>query len=60
MHAAAKEGRDYTVECLVKKGADISIKDKNEVGQTMLANCGKIRSAEVEYQALNMSMSSTT
>ena len=28
LHVAASKGRDYTVECLVKKGADISIKDK--------------------------------
>ena len=28
LHVAAKNGHDYTVECLVKKGADINIKDK--------------------------------
>ena len=28
MHIAAKKGRDYTVECLVKKGANFRIEDK--------------------------------
>ena len=31
LHIAASNGRDYTVECLVKKGADIYIKDKTGV-----------------------------
>ena len=31
MHIAAKEGHDYTVECLVKKGAKINIEDKDGV-----------------------------
>ena len=29
LHVAASKGRDYTVECLVEKGADMNIKDKN-------------------------------
>ena len=31
LHIAASHGHDYTVECLVKKGADISFKDKDGV-----------------------------
>ena len=34
LHVAASKDRDYTVQCLVKKGADISIKDENGVRQT--------------------------
>ena len=36
LHVAASKGRDYTVECLVEKGADINIKDKNGVNETIL------------------------
>ena len=36
LHVAAWNGRDYTVECLVKKEADISIKDKTGVRETIL------------------------
>ena len=31
LHVAASKGRDYTVECLVQKGADMNIKDKTGV-----------------------------
>ena len=31
LHVAAIKGHDYTVECLVKKGANMNIKDKNGV-----------------------------
>ena len=31
LHVATSKGRDYTVEYLVKKGADKNIKDKNGV-----------------------------
>ena len=31
LHVAASNKRDYTVEFLVKKGADINIKDKTGV-----------------------------
>ena len=31
MHIAAEEGHDHTVECLVEKGAKISIEDKDGV-----------------------------
>ena len=41
LHAAAIKGRDYTVEYLVKKGADISIKDKAGVSMTILLNYGR-------------------
>ena len=36
LHVAASNGRDYTVEWLVKKGADINIKNKTGVCKTML------------------------
>ena len=32
LHIAAKEGQEVTVKHLVKKGADINIKDNNGVG----------------------------
>ena len=31
LHVAASNGRDYTVEYLVRKGADMNIKDKKGV-----------------------------
>ena len=31
LHVAASKGRDYTVEYLVKKGANMNIKDKKGV-----------------------------
>ena len=36
LHVAASNGRDYTAECLVKKGADINMKDKTGVRETIL------------------------
>ena len=36
LHVAASNGRDYTVECLVRKKADINIKDKTGVRETIL------------------------
>ena len=36
LHISASNGRDYTVECLVKKKADINIKDKTGVRETIL------------------------
>ena len=36
LHIAASEGHDFTVECLVKKGADIKIKDQTGVSVTLL------------------------
>ena len=36
LHVAASNGRDYTVECLVKKKADINIKNKTGVRYTMM------------------------
>ena len=35
LHVAASKGRHYTVECLVEKGADINIKDKTGVCETI-------------------------
>ena len=35
LHVAASKGRDYTVECLVKKGADMNIKDLNGVSMKL-------------------------
>ena len=34
MHIAAREGRDYTVEFIVKQGANIHIQDKKGVSMT--------------------------
>ena len=36
LHVAASKGRDYIVECLVNKGADMNIKDKTGVCETIL------------------------
>ena len=36
LHVAAREGHQYTVECLANRGADISIKDKEGVNVTIL------------------------
>ena len=36
LHISASNGRDYTVECLVEKGADMNIKDKTGVRVTIL------------------------
>ena len=36
LHVAASKGRDYTVKCLVKKGADMDIKDNKGVCETIL------------------------
>ena len=34
LHIATREGHENTAKCLVKKGADISIKDKDGVSVT--------------------------
>ena len=36
LHVAASNDHDYTVECLVKKGADMNIKDKTGVCEIIL------------------------
>ena len=38
LHVAASKGHDYTVECLVEKGANINIKDKDGVGMSIFLN----------------------
>ena len=35
LHLAASNAHDYTVEWLVKKGADMNIKDKKGVSETV-------------------------
>jgi len=35
LHVAANNGHDYTVKCLVQKGADINIKDKKGVNEKL-------------------------
>ena len=30
LHNAARDGRDYTAECLVKKGANVNVENKDE------------------------------
>ena len=35
LHVAASKGHDYTVEYLVKKGADMDIKDKKGVSEKL-------------------------
>ena len=36
LHVAASNRRDYTVECLVKRGADMNIKNETGVNETIL------------------------
>ena len=36
LHVAASNRRDYTVECLVRNKADMNIKDKTGVRETIL------------------------
>ena len=38
LHVVASKAHDYTVKGLVKKGANVNIRDTNGVGQTMLVN----------------------
>ena len=40
MHTATKEGNEYTVDGLVKLGADINIKDKSGVSETLINTAG--------------------
>ena len=35
LHLAASKGRDYTVECLVQKKADMNMKDKKGVSEKL-------------------------
>ena len=41
MHTAAKEGNEYTMDGLVKLGADIYIKDKDGVSETLIITAGR-------------------
>ena len=41
MHTAAKEGNEYTIEGLVKLGADIKIKDNGGVSETQNITAGR-------------------
>ena len=36
LHVTARKGRDYTVEWLVKKGADVNVKDNDGVSVSVL------------------------
>ena len=54
LHVAAREGHDYTAKCLFKKGADISIKDKDGVSVTILLMVHEYCWFEVEYQVLSI------
>ena len=36
LHIAARDGRDYIAECLVKKGANVNIQDENGVNVPVL------------------------
>ena len=36
MHTAAKDGNEYTMKGLIRLGADITIKDKDGVSETIL------------------------
>ena len=40
MHTAAKDGNEYTMKGLVKLGADINIKDNDEVSETLIITSG--------------------
>ena len=41
MHTAAKEGNEYTMKGLFKLGADINIKDKDGVSETLIITAGR-------------------
>ena len=41
MHTAAKEGNEYTMDGLVKLGADLNIKDKDGVSETLIITAGR-------------------
>lgn len=47
MHAAAKEGHEYTVKTLAKKGADINIKDKDDVSNLQDYTTVRARAADL-------------
>ena len=51
MHVAAKEGHDYTVQILAKKGANINIKDKVGVSFT---EAWMISAEKVTYSDMQM------
>ena len=42
LHVVASKAHDYTVKGLVKKGANVNIRDTNGVGQTMLVNYSRL------------------
>ena len=57
MHVAAKEGHDYTVRILVKKRANINIKDKFGVSFTEV---WMISAEEVNYSDMQKVVFSVT
>ena len=42
LHVAASKAHDYTVKGLVKKGANVNIRDTNGVGLTVLVNYSRL------------------
>ena len=53
LHVAASNGRDYTVECLVKKGAYINIKDKNGVCETKVVMIAKYSAMQCDRKIIH-------
>ena len=49
MHTAAKEGNEYTMDGLVKLGADINIKDKDGVSETLIITAVGLTKALKEH-----------
>ena len=41
MHTAARDGNEYTMKGLAKLGADINIKDKDGVSDTLIITAGR-------------------
>ena len=44
MHTAAEIGNEYTMDGLVRLGADVNIKDEDGVSETLIITAGKFSS----------------
>ena len=53
LHLAASNGHDYTVECLVEKGADMNIRDKTGVSELYsLHDCLVVATCDLKLRLL--------